>query len=223
MSSLGKEYNNHVETLISIFTIDKGTLQVLLLRKKSEPYKGYWILPGNILKNNETLEDNVTDAVYDKTGLLNVYIEQCYTFSNIDRDPDNRVIATSFIGLVDSTTVEIKREERKNIETAWFSIDELPKLGYDHENILKRDIEYLKKKIINSNILKILFPSDFTLPELQHVYEQILGKELDRRNFRKKFIGLDLIEDTFEKNIGFNGRPAKLYRFKDDIKEINLF
>ncbi|MBE6144960.1 MAG: NUDIX hydrolase [Firmicutes bacterium] len=223
MSSLGRNYNNYLETLISIFTIDKGALKVLLLRKKTEPYKGYWILPGNILRNDETLEDNITDAVLDKTGLLSVYIEQCYTFSNIDRDPDGRVIATSFIGLVDSKSVEIKREERPEFETAWFSIDELPKLGYDHESIISRNIDYLKRKIVNSNVLKSLFPSDFTLPELQHVYEQILGRELDRRNFRKKFIGLDLIEDTLEKNVGFNGRPAKLYRFKDDIKEINLF
>jgi len=223
MSSLGRNYNNYLETLISIFTIDKGALKVLLLRKKTEPYKGYWILPGNILRNDETLEDNITDAVLDKTGLLSVYIEQCYTFSNIDRDPDGRVIATSFIGLVDSKSVEIKREERPEFETAWFSIDELPKLGYDHESIISRNIDYLKRKIVNSNVLKSLFPSDFTLPELQHVYEQILGRELDRRNFRKKFIGLDLIEDTLEKNTGFNGRPAKLYRFKDEIKEINLF
>lgn len=223
MSSFGRNYNNYLETLISIFTIDKGEFKILLMRKKTEPYKGYWILPGNILKNDETLEDNVTDAVLDKTGLLSVYIEQCYTFSNVDRDPDGRIIATSFIGLVDSKSVEIKREERPEFETAWFSIDELPKLGYDHEEIINRNIDYLKKKIVNSNVLKSLFPSDFTLPELQHVYEQILGKKLDRRNFRKKFIGLNLIEDTLEKNIGFNGRPAKLYRFKDEIKEINLF
>ena len=223
MSSLGRNYNNYLETLISIFTIDKGQLQVLLLRKKTEPYNGYWILPGCYLKNDETLEGNVTDAVLDITGLLSVYIEQCYTFSSLDRNPEGRVIATSFIGLVDSKSVEIKREERPEYETAWFSIDELPKLGYDHENIISRNIEYLKKKIVNSNVLKSLFPSDFTLPELQNVYEQILGKELDRRNFRKKFIGMDLIEDTLEKNTGFNGRPAKLYRFKDDIKEINLF
>ena len=223
MSSLGRNHNNYLETLISIFTIDKGQLQVLLLRKKNEPYKGYWILPGNYLKNDETLEDNITDAVLDITGLLSVYIEQCYTFSSLDRNPDSRLLATSFIGLVDSKSVEIKREERPEYETAWFSIDELPKLGYDHEIIISRNIDYLKKKIVNSNVLKSLFPSDFTLPELQHVYEQILGKELDRRNFRKKFIGMDLIEDTLEKNTGFNGRPAKLYRFKDEIKEINLF
>lgn len=218
-----KDLVNYNETLISIFSVFDGELKVLLLRKKTEPYKGYWILPGNLLRCDETIENNITDAVYDLTGLTNVYIEQTYSFSALDRNPDYRLIAISYIGLVDSTTVEIKREERENVESEWFKITDLPKLAFDHEMILNKNIKYLYSKIINSNILKILFPSDFTLPELQKVYEQVLDKPLDRRNFRKKFIALDLVEDTLEKNTGFNGRPAKLYRFKDDIKERNLF
>ena len=218
-----KDLVNYNETLRSIFSVFDGELKVLLLRKKTEPYKGYWILPGNLLRCDETIENNITDAVYDLTGLTNVYIEQTYSFSALDRNPDYRLIAISHIGLVDSTTVEIKREERENVESEWFKITDLPKLAFDHEMILNKNIKYLYSKIINSNILKILFPSDFTLPELQKVYEQVLDKPLDRRNFRKKFIALDLVEDTLEKNTGFNGRPAKLYRFKDDIKERNLF
>ena len=218
-----KDLVNYNETLISIFSVFDGELKVLLLRKKTEPYKGYWILPGNLLRCDETIENNITDAVYDLTGLTNVYIEQTYSFSALDRNPDYRLIAISHIGLVDSTTVEIKREERENVESEWFKITDLPKLAFDHEMILNKNIKYLYSKIINSNILKILFPSDFTLPELQKVYEQVLDKPLDRRNLRKKFIALDLVEDTLEKNTGFNGRPAKLYRFKDDIKERNLF
>ena len=218
-----KDLVNYNETLISIFSVFDGELKVLLLRKKTEPYKGYWILTGNLLRCDETIENNITDAVYDLTGLTNVYIEQTYSFSALDRNPDYRLIAISHIGLVDSTTVEIKREERENVESEWFKITDLPKLAFDHEMILNKNIKYLYSKIINSNILKILFPSDFTLPELQKVYEQVLDKPLDRRNFRKKFIALDLVEDTLEKNTGFNGRPAKLYRFKDDIKERNLF
>ena len=218
-----KDLVNYNETFIRIFSVFDGELKVLLLRKKTEPYKGYWILPGNLLRCDETIENNITDAVYDLTGLTNVYIEQTYSFSALDRNPDYRLIAISHIGLVDSTTVEIKREERENVESEWFKITDLPKLAFDHEMILNKNIKYLYSKIINSNILKILFPSDFTLPELQKVYEQVLDKPLDRRNFRKKFIALDLVEDTLEKNTGFNGRPAKLYRFKDDIKERNLF
>lgn len=223
MNNFSKESTNDIETLITIYTIDKGELKILLTRKKSEPYKGYWVLPGNIAGNDETLEDNITDTVIDKTGLMNVYIEQCHTFSDLDRDPDKRVIAVSYIGLVDSKSIEIMTEDRPGIESKWFNIDSIPKLAYDHESIIESATEFLRGKIINSNILKILFPSDFTLPELQKVYEKILGKELDRRNFRKKFINLNLIEDTNERNTGFNGRPAKLYRFKDEIKEIDLF
>ncbi|MDD2377374.1 MAG: NUDIX hydrolase [Bacilli bacterium] len=223
MNNLSNESRNYVETLITIFTIDKGELKILLTRKKTEPYKGYWILPGNYISTEETLEDNITDAIVDQTGLMNVYVEQCHTFSNINRNPDDRVIATSFIGLVDSKSVEIMSIDRPDVENGWFNIDSIPKLGYDHELIIEKSIDFFRKKIVNSNILRILFPSDFTLPELQKVYERILGKELDRRNFRKKFINLNLIEDTLEKNTGFNGRPAKLYRFKDEIKEMDLF
>lgn len=223
MSTFTKEYYIFLETLISIFTVDKGNLKVLLIRKKTDPYKGYWILPGNLLKCDETLENNITDAVLDQTGLMNVYIEQCYTFSNLLRNPDGRLLATSFIGIVDSKSVEIKREEKPNIESEWFNIDDIPKMAYDNEEVINRTMEYLRKKIINSNVLKSLFPSDFTLPEIQKVYEQILGKKFDRRNFRKKFINLNLIEDTEQKNVGCNGRPAKLYRFKEDIKQIDLF
>lgn len=223
MSTINKEYNILLETLISIFTVDKGDLKVLLIRKKTDPYKGYWILPGNLLKNNETLENNITDAVLDQTGLMNVYIEQCSTFSNLLRNPDERILATSFMGIVDSISAEIRRKERIDIESEWFSVNDIPKMAYDNEEVIKKTMEYLRKKIINSNILKSLFPSDFTLPEIQKVYEQILGKTFDRRNFRKKFINLNLIEDTMQKNVGYNGRPAKLYRFKEDIKQIDLF
>lgn len=224
MNVFTNEYINYLESLITIFTVDKGIVKVLLLRKKEEPYKGYWILPGNALKNSETLEDNITDAVLDQTGLLNVYLEQCYTFSSLTRSSnDFRVLATSFIGIVDSISSVIKREARPNIVSEWFPINDIPKMAYDHEEVIKRNIEYLRKKIVNSSVLKGLFPSDFTLPEIQKVYEQVLGKNFDRRNFRKKFISMGLIEDTNEKNIGCNGRPAKLYKFKDNIKQIDLF
>lgn len=214
--------NNKVETLINIFTVDQGDVKLLLLRKKTEPYKGYWILPGNNLSKEETVEDNITDSVYNQTGLLSLYIEQCHTFSKIDRIPDERMLAISFIGLIDSVTAKIKVEDR-DTELEWFPITNLPKMGYDHDSITEYVLKYLGKKIVNANVLKTLYPSDFTLPELQKSFEQILGKTFDRRNFRKKFINLDLIEDTNEFNEGGNGRPAKLYRFKENLREKDLF
>ena len=217
------EYFNIIETLASIFTIDKGSLKILLMRKQSEPYRNYWILPGDILSKHETAEESIENAIYDKMGLPEIYLEQCKTYTNPNRDPEERIIALTYLGLVDNTIVQFKREKREDYITEWFPIEELPKIAYDHEEIIKNSVEHLRKKLVNSNVLKILFPSDFTLPELQRLYEQILGKKLDRRNFRKKFINLGLIEDTGDKNEGAAGRPAKLYRLKEQIEERNLF
>ena len=223
MSSLKEDYSLMMETLIGIFTADKGKIKILMMRKKTDPYKGYWILPGEMLNKDETLEDNITDVVCDKLGLPTMYIEQCYTFSNLNRHLDNRVLATSFIGLIDNITLVLKKQERDDIELEWFDINSIPKTGYDHDKIINKLIEYFKKRIINSNILKILFPSDFTLPELQKVYEQILNVSIDRRNIKKKLINLGYVIDTGDVNEGYMGRPAKLYRFNDELESRNLF
>ena len=223
MSSLKEDYSLKLETLIGIFTVDKGKIKILMMRKKAEPYKGYWILPGKMLNIKETLEDNITNVVCEKLGLPTMYIEQCYTFSNLNRHLEERVLATTFIGLIDNITLVLKKQERDDIELEWFDINSLPKTGYDHDKIIHKLIEYFKKRIINSNILKILFPSDFTLPELQKIYEQILNVNIDRRNFRKKLINLGYVVDTGDVNEGYMGRPAKLYRFNDELESRNLF
>lgn len=223
MSKLKSENSVLLETLINIFTVEKGKLKILLVRKKDEPYKGYWTLPNKIITNEETLQDGINNILKEQIGLKGIYNEQDYTFSNINRNPNERVIGTSYIGIIDSKTIEIKREKKEEIETEWFSINEIPKMAYDHKEIIEKSIDKLKTRLVNSNVLKSLFPSDFTLPELQNIYESILNTTLDRRNFRKKFISLGLIEDTGYKNEGGSGRPAKLYKFKEDIKEMNLF
>ena len=223
MSELKKDYYQMIETLIGVFTIEKGKIKILLAHKKTEPYKGYWVLPNNMVKNDESLEDNVTSLVVDKLGIPNLYIEQCYTFSDVLRNPDLRVVATSYIGLINNITLKLRQQPVDDIELEWFDIDSIPKTAYDHEKIINKLITTFKSKIVNSNILKILFPSDFSLPELQKVYENVLNIKLDRRNFRKKMMSLGYIEDTGDVNEGSAGRPAKLYRFKDEIKETILF
>ena len=223
MGLRNKEYINYIEPLINIFTVEQGQIKILLFRKKIEPYKGYWVLPGDIAKNNVTIEDTISDVVYDVAGFKTLYIEQCHTFSKCDRGNDEFVVVVSYMGLIDSKSAELQREERPDYESAWFRIDELPKLAYDHEVIINSAIELLSKKIVSINVLKTLFPSDFSLPELQCVYEQLLGKKLDRRNFRKKFVNLGLVVPTGDKSEGGNGRPANLYRFKDEIEERTLF
>lgn len=223
MNKLINENIMMIETLISIFTIEKGELKVLLVRKKDDPYKGYWTLPNKIIKKEETLEDGIKLILENQIGMSEIYCEQNHAFSNITRNPYGRLIGISYIGLIDSKTVEIKRENMKDKEINWFPINEIPKMAFDHKEILEKAIKELNIKLLNSNVLKNLFPSDFTLPELQNVYENILEKTLDRRNFRKKLLSMDIIEDTGYKNENKNGRPAKLYKFKDEIKAINIF
>lgn len=215
--------NPTIETLITVFTIEQGIIKVLLIKNKIEPYKGYWMLPGNILNVNETLENNITDVVYDKLGFTDLYIEQSHTFSEVNRNHEKRIVAVNYIGLVDFVTANVKRNIVEDIESEWFDINDMPKLIYDHENIINVSIKKLKSKLVNSLTLKNMYPSDFTLPEIARLYENLLSASIDRRNLRKKFLQFDMIEETGDYSTGFNGRPAKLYRFKQEIKDFNLF
>ena len=208
--------NNLIETLISIFTIENGQIKVLLLKKKTDPYKGYWIIPGNVLYNTETLEDNIEAVLQEKIGLKDILIDQSYTFSNLNRYPKKRVLAVSYYGIANDAQVKYKMKENDMFEKAWFNIDELPKLGYDHGKILDKTILKLKNIILNQDTLNYIYPSDFTLPELQKLYEQVLNKKLDRRNFRKHIFSKGNIELTGDKSRGSSGRPASLYRFKTE-------
>ena len=223
MSKTNEKNGILLENRINIFTVEKGNLKVLLQRKTMDPYKGYWELPGKMLKKEETLEDNIDDLLIETIGTKKIYKEQNYTFSSIDRYPNERVIAISYIGLTDSRKVKINIENEEIETIEWFDITKLPKIAFDHKKIMDKAREGLKSKLTNTTILKNLFPSDFTLPELQNTFESIMNIKLDRRNFRKKFITLGLIEETGYNNIGGSGRPAKLYRFKENIKETNLF
>lgn len=211
-----------LEVLANIFTIENGEFKILLVRKKREPYKGYWILPGGIVTKDKTLEETIEDNVTNQAGLSNLVYEQCSVFSELDRVPNKRVVGVSLISIVDEIKVKL-HQEKTSYEISWFSIDKLPKIGYDHSRVIDSAIAQLKGKLNQSRTLQQIFPSDFTLPEIQKVYEQILTKELDRRNFRKKFLKLDLIEETGDKASSVTGRPAKLYRFKQDIENVILF
>ena len=215
-------YINQIQVIINMFTIKDGKLKVLLFRRDEEPLKGYWMLPSNLLMVSETLEECAEATMDEYIGLEDVYLEQCHLYSEVHRLPSDRILASSFIALVDSKTLELKRKQR-NFHSEWFPIDEIPKMVYDYANIVEDATQFLRKRMLNTSILKHLYPSDFTLPELQVLYEQILGKPLDRRNFRKKFLHLELLEDTGDKTGGHNGRPAKLYRFKENMGDKTLF
>lgn len=209
---MAENYNNIIETLDVIYAASGGKLKVFLTRKKDDPYKGYWILPGEFLKNDETLDDKAMEIYQKTTSLSNGKISQSKIFSDLNRYPDRRIIAQSYFSITDERLVTIKNE---NEESAWFDTDELPKLAYDHEAIILAVTKEVKTKIINNtdDILLDFFPNDFTLPELQKFYETVMGKKMDRRNFYKKFVSQDLVLDTGVKTTGSSGRPGVLYRF----------
>lgn len=214
-----EDYYNLLETLVSIFTVDKGVLKVLLMRKKTEPYKGYWLLPGALVPNRETIEDTIDRTIDMQLGLTDIHLEQGHTFSRLDRDHEKRVIATSYIGFVDGITLDLKQIPNLEVKTSWFPVDDIPKMAYDHDEILQDNLVILKGKHDSYDLIKKLFPPSFTFSEFHHVYEQILEKALDRRNFKKRCLSLGILEETQEQYTLGSGRPAKLYCFKEHDQE----
>lgn len=211
-----------IHVITSLFTVEQGVVKVLLIKRKNEPFFGQWVLTGGALYNNESLEEGAYRELKEKTGIENIPIKQFKAFGRVDRSPVMRMVAVCYIGIIDRERVNVLRNSRNTSDADWFPLDKIPKLGYDHNEILKEAVECLKKEIVNSNILKSLFPDGITLPELQKTYEAILGKKFDRRNFRKKILSLNLLEDT-NKTSRFEGnKPAKIYKFKDKIDEIDI-
>lgn len=207
-----------VHVVSCIFTVEKGIVRVLLIKRKNEPYKDMWGLVGGALYNDEDLEDGLKREVFEKTGIQDIDLKLCNVFGRVDRSPVMRMVGISYLGVLDFNRVRILKDTMKTSDADWVEIDKIPSLAYDHNEILTDALEKLKVEILRSDILKSLFPDGFTFPEIQKTYESILKRTFDRRNFRKKLLSLDLIEDT-QKEVTFEGRkPAKLYRFKKNIR-----
>lgn len=215
--------NQGIHVISSIFTVEKGEIKVLLIKRNNEPYKDKWALVGGALYNNEDLEDGMRREIKEKTGIENIEIYFSNVFGKVDRSPIKRMIAISYIGIIDSHKVQVLKKTLKTTDADWFKIDEIPELAYDHNEIITSSVTTLKEKIVTTDILKSLFPNGFTIPEIQKTYEAILKRKFDRRNFRKKLLSLGLIIDT-NKQINFEGKkPAKLYKFAKKIKNKNVF
>ena len=214
-----KLYKNiGIHVITTLFTVDKGVVKVLLVKRTNEPFNGYWALPGGAMYNNETLEDGARRELKEKTGLENIKLELGNIFDDVNRSNLQRMIGVSFLGVINTKGIELQKETMKTSNADFFAIDKVPKLAYDHNLVIDKSLVILKEKILKSSILKDLLPEEFTLPELQKVYETLLNKELDRRNFRKKLLN-DGIILAVNKDAVFNGKkPAKLYCFKDREK-----
>lgn len=212
--------NQGIHVIASIFTVEKGVTKVLLIRRKNEPYKAKWALVGGALYNNENLEDGLKREIFEKTGIENIDLILSNVFGNLNRSNIMRMVGISYIGIIDSEKVKYLKETTKTIDADWFNINSLPDLAYDHNEIVNDALEKLKNCITSTDILNSIFPTGFTMPELQKTYETILNCKLDRRNFRRKILNIGIIEDT-GKEVKFEGKkPAKLYRFKHIINSV---
>ena len=203
-----------VTTDIVIFTIRSDELKVLLIKRALPPHKNEWALPGGFIKLDESLEEGARRELEEETGVKDVYLEQLYTFGEPDRDPRERVITVAYYALIPSEELEILAGSDAE-GVSWFGMKELPDLAFDHKKILNMAHERLTAKLDYLTIAFQFMPTNFTLSELQHVYEVILREKIDKRNFRKRILSLKLIKETGKDKRDGAHRPAKLYRVKN--------
>ena len=210
---------------VIIFTLCNNDLQVLLVERKYSPFEGMWAIPGGFVDIDEALEEAALRELEEETGVRDVYLEQLYTFGDVDRDPRGRVITVAYFALVPAAAIA-PRASSDAAKACWWSVYDLPPLAFDHANVLSYALQRLRYKLEYTAVGFELLPDVFTLSELQAAYEVVLGEKLDKRNFRRKILGAEVIEDIDEYRSG-EGRPAKLYRFRDDavaeVKTRRLF
>ena len=199
-----------VTTDCVIFGFDGERLQVLLIERGIEPFKGRWAFPGGFIKMHETAEEGALRELKEETGMMNAFIQQFHTFSNPLRDPRERVITIAFYALV--RIQEVKGGDDA-ASARWFPLDEIPALAFDHDHMLRMATQRLRQEIHFHPIGFELLPEKFTLRELQSLYEAILGITFDRRNFAKKMLHLEILNELDETVWPTPKREAKLFSF----------
>ena len=205
-----------------VFGYKESSLYVLLIQQKFGADEMYWALPGGLVKDKESLNEAVKRELKEETNVTINYMEQLYTFGDdLDRDPRNRVVSVAYFALINSSKTDIKADtDADNVK--WFDINDIPSLAFDHNKILDIAIKRLKAKLTYQPVGFDLLPEEFLFSDLESLYCTILNREIDRRNFRKKIISFDFIEETDKTVIRKAGRPAKLFRFnKRKYKELD--
>ncbi|HEY9792037.1 MAG TPA: NUDIX domain-containing protein [Candidatus Obscuribacterales bacterium] len=198
------------------FVVHQDVLEVLLIKRKYDPFKAHWALPGGFLcDHDKALEDAAARELYEETNVSNVYLEQLYTFGDVGRDPRGRVVTVAYLALLRQEELELKASTDAS-GVAWWPVSELPQLAFDHNHIISYAYQRLKYKIEYSPAAFKLLADKFTLRELQTVYEAVLGRSVDNRNFRKKFLGSGVLQELDETSREGSFRPARLYAFSED-------
>jgi len=200
-------------------------VSILLIQRKYEPYKGHWAIPGGFLLNEESLEEGVERELFEETGIKVNYLEQLYTFGEPGRDPRQRIISVAYFGLVKTSQYQELKASTDAENAKWFSIKKLPQLAFDHKEILSVAINRLRAKVRYQPIGFELLDKKFPFSDLEKLYTALLDRDINRRNFSKKILSFDFLEETGEltKPEG-KGRPSKIYqfnqkRYKELLKE----
>jgi 8-oxo-dGTP diphosphatase len=195
-----------------IFGLDEtGRLKVLLIQRAKNPYKDHWALPGGFVDMDEDLEAAALRELKEETGVENIFIEQLYTFGTPGRDPRGRVVSVAYFALVNLAEHKLGADTDAQ-DVRWYALDELPVLAFDHAVILETAINRLRGKVRYQPIGFELLPESFTLTQLQTLYETILGKDLNKRNFRTKILKMGILaEDKILRGVAH--RPAQMYKF----------
>lgn len=202
-----------VSTDIVIFTLQDKQLKVLLIQRTNDPFRDHWSLPGGFVEIDEDLEHAALRELEEETGVNGVYLEQLYTFGRPDRDPRERVISVAYYALVPADRVHIRAaSDAKSV--AWYACNQLPELAFDHAQIIATARKRLAAKLDYSTIALQFMPTQFTLGELQSVYEAIMNSPLDKRNFRKRVLAYESIVATGATRQNGKHRPARLYTLK---------
>jgi len=196
----------------AVFAFDGEALQLLLVKRSNDPYKGKWALPGGFLHDSEDSDACASRVLREKAGVKNIFFEQLYTFSDPDRDPRGWVVSVAHYALV---KLEDVRLEKGTDEAEWFPVSKLPALAFDHKKIVNTARARLEGKVRYQPIGFELLPAKFTLTQLQRLYEAILGTQLDKRNFRKKILSMELLKQLDEKQANVSHKPAALFRFDE--------
>ena len=198
-----------------VFGLDEeNDLKILLIQRGLAPFEGKWALPGGFVRIGESLDEAVYRELQEETGLAKLFLEQLYTFGNPKRDPREHVVSVAYYALVNLLDHNV-RASTDAASAAWFSLEDLPALAFDHAEIVKVASERLRSKVRYQPIGFELLPEKFTLTQLQKLYETILGKQMDKRNFRKKVQRMGILKDLDEIQSDVAHRAARLYSFDE--------
>jgi 8-oxo-dGTP diphosphatase len=205
-----------------VFGYNEGELKMALIKRQKQPFKGMWAIPGGFLEKGETLEDAALRDLKEETGISNIYLESFGVFSELNRDPRGRVISVAFFALVNPVHFHLQAQADAE-KACWFTLHELPKLAFDHEHIYAKGIQALQRAIIERPLAFELLPQEFTLTQLQMIYERILNRSIDKRNFRKRVLKVPYIQESGKTTRGGRQRPAKLYVFNPKLYSKSKF